>query len=36
MIETVAEFLNELRRVEAAKLDEVDITHAPTIGAMYE
>ena len=36
MITTVAALLQELQAKEAAKLVEQRITHAPTIGAMYE
>jgi hypothetical protein len=36
MIRTVAEFLLQLKDVEAAKLDAVKLTHGPTIGDMYE
>lgn len=36
MIRDVADMLAALSRAEAAKLAEEDITHAPTIGAMYE
>lgn len=36
MIEDVAEMLAALSQAEARKLAAVEITHAPTIGAMYE
>lgn len=36
MIRTVADFLEELARRETGKLDSFGISHAPTIGAMYE
>lgn len=36
MIQTVADFLLELRNLEARRLAGVTITHGPTIGAMYE
>lgn len=36
MIKTVADLLQQLSLAEAAKLAASDITHAPTIGAMYE
>lgn len=36
MIRTLGNLLDELRLAEAARLDVVDITHPPTIGAMYE
>ena len=36
MIGDIAELLAALSRAEAAKLAKSDITHAPTIGAMYE
>ena len=36
VIDTVADFLHELRRVEASRLDDVDLRHGPTIGDMYE
>lgn len=36
MIRTVADFLHELREAEVARLDAIDIEHAPTIGDMYE
>lgn len=35
-INTVADLLHELSRVENERLKEVDITHRPTIGHMYE
>jgi hypothetical protein len=36
MITSIAKFLNDLKEVEATKLKAEKITHAPTIGAMYE
>jgi hypothetical protein len=36
MITTVAEFLLQLKDEETRKLDSVELTHAPTIGDMYE
>jgi hypothetical protein len=36
MIRTFGEMLEELRRTEAVRLDEIEIRHAPTIGEMYE
>lgn len=36
MITSVANLLHELQKTEAAKLTQEKITHAPTIGAMYE
>lgn len=36
MIRTLGNLLDELRLAEAARLNAVDITHPPTIGAMYE
>ena len=36
MISIVAELLEAFRRKEAELLDKQDITHAPTIGRMYE
>ena len=36
MINSIATLLRQLQAKEAAKLDEQGITHAPTIGAMYE
>lgn len=36
MIQTVAEFLEQLREKEAAILAQHDVKHAPTIGRMYE
>jgi hypothetical protein len=36
MIHTVADFLGQLKDVEVARLDEIDIQHGPTIGDMYE
>ncbi|MDU0364285.1 DUF6602 domain-containing protein [Rhizobium sp. 25PS6] len=36
MIRSIGEMLEELRQAEAVRLDESDIRHAPTIGAMYE
>ena len=36
MINTLAELLKELSEKENQRLKELDITHPPTIGAMYE
>lgn len=36
MLTSLATILRELQQVEAAKLAKENITHAPTIGAMYE
>src|SRR3990172_12467034 len=36
MISTVADLLDALKNQEAKLLDEQKITHAPTIGSMYE
>ncbi|MET4072728.1 hypothetical protein ABID58_007558 [Bradyrhizobium sp. S3.2.6] len=36
MLTSLATVLHELQQVEAAKLAKENITHAPTIGAMYE
>lgn len=36
MIKTVSDLLRKLAAAESAKLAETGITHAPTIGAMYE
>ena len=36
MIKTVADFLLQLKREEERRLDSVDLSHAPTIGDMYE
>lgn len=36
MLTSLATILHELQQVEAAKLAEENIAHAPTIGAMYE
>ena len=36
MINTVADLLTEFLAIERQKLDEQDIKHTPTIGAMYE
>ena len=36
MIDTLADLLNEISEKENQRLKELDITHPPTIGAMYE
>ena len=36
MIRTVAEFLLQLKDQEARRLDSIELSHAPTIGDMYE
>lgn len=36
MIDSVASFLGELIRIERIRIDSLGITHAPTIGEMYE
>ena len=36
MIRNLGDLIEKLRQVEAAKLNDSDITHGPTIGAMYE
>ena len=36
MIRTAADLLDEFRKKEAKMLDKQEITHAPTIGKMYE
>lgn len=36
VIRTLGKLIEELRQAEAVKLEQSDIAHAPTIGAMYE